>query len=406
MNMIRKVQQRFMMIPTLISAAMLLVIFGMIYFISFSSADRLARAHIALDLGNYRSENFLDAPTDRLGLCMEFTVRDGHIEHVRLDMVEEDERAQLLQAVLSANGHKIAVEGKTYYIGSQTVATPAGLENKYAIYDFTASQTHLTMLGISLACIYLVTIAAVALISHMLSKSAVAPLQQAFDKQKELVANASHELKTPLTIVSTNLDLIRSMPDQTVADQSKWLDSAAYQLSRMNHLIRQMLELTAMDQYRDRPIEQVDVNKLCKGMLLSFEAACYERNIDLQTSLAEGVYLRCNRDELEKLVTILVDNAKKYCEEGGRIRFELTRVSRNVCIRVSNTGGIPQDKIDKVFERFYKADPAHAENGNSFGLGLSIARSIAEWMGGEISCRNERDCAVFEVVLPLNHKYA
>lgn len=409
MNMFRKVQLRFTLIPTLISAAMLAAIFSMIYFISFTSAQRLASAHIAMELGRYQTDDYFDVPSDRIGLCMEITVQDGVIESERMEMVAPDDRPDLVQRVLAVQKGKIELNGRTYYVDcAENLQTTDGLVTKYAIYDYTASQSHLRMLQITLTIVYILTILIILWISYMLSDSAVAPLKQAFEKQKELVANASHELKTPLTIVSTNLDLVRSMPELSVAENAKWLDSASYQLTRMNHLIREMLELSALDAFQSQELQDVDVTDLCQGMLLSFEAACYEKNVTLESDIAPDLSLRCSRGELEKLVTILMDNAKKYCNESGTIRFSLQRVGRNLVVRVSNTGeGIPPEKLDRIFERFYKADAAHAESGNSFGLGLSIAQSIATWMGGNISCTSEQGgWTTFEVVLPLHHKYS
>ena len=225
----------------------------------------------------------------------------------------------------------------------------------------------------------------------------------AFEKEKELIANASHELKTPLTIIQTNLSLLESEPNSTILENKKWIDSSTLQLNRMNEMIIQMLELSKFeDQNKKVNKEIINLSELCEGLLLSFDALCFEKGIAFKTTIQPNILLECDRVETEKMITTLADNALKYTNVNGQIDVVLSATNKTISYKITNTGpGIPPEKISKIFDRFYKVDESHKENGNSYGLGLSIAKSIANSLGGDIKCTSEIDkYTTFEVTLP------
>ena len=261
-------------------------------------------------------------------------------------------------------------------------------------------------MNIILTCICIAGMLAIFLFFYFFARRAIKPVKQSFLRQQELIANASHELKTPLTVVKTNLELIQSDKSATVADNQKWLDSADYQLDRMQSLILDMLELT---KYETKNInlerEEIQINDIVEGMTLSFEAICYEKSIKLDYFAEEDINVVANKAEIEKIVGILLDNALKYTPRKGKMTLLLQKNRRHAVISLTNTGdGIPKEKLDHIFDRFYKVDPSHKDTGNSFGLGLSIAKSIVDSLKGEITC----ECQVgeytrFVVQLPLSY---
>ena len=233
-------------------------------------------------------------------------------------------------------------------------------------------------LGLTLLSVFLVSLVVITGLSYILAMSATKPIKDAFDKEKALLANASHELKTPITVAKTNLDLVLSDTHGTVSENQRWLEGAKYQIDRMNSLILQMLEISRLER-PDYQAEKSDVNisELIEGVFLSCEAGCYENNIRFVSSLQPDVFYRCNKIEAEKLITILVDNAIKYTPRGGEICITLAKTLKNISIKVTNTGeGIPPEMIDRIFDRFYKLDESHKEAGKSFGLGLSIVKFL------------------------------
>lgn len=317
---------------------------------------------------------------------------DAQIHEIASNLKED-------RAYVKLDGRRVVYElGNKGIVDNSTVSA-------YAIIDCTEQYQTLSTLGLTLLVVFIVSLAIIAFLSYILATSATKPVKDAFEKEKDLVANASHELKTPLTVAKTNLDLIASNPNVSVQENMKWIESARYQIDRMSNLVLQMLELSKIerDDYEVTKTN-LDLSSIIEGVLLSFEAACYENNIRFVSDVQPNIYYTCNALETEKLITILVDNAIKYTPKNGEIAVTMAKTLKSITIKVTNTGeGIPPEKLSKVFERFYKLDEAHKEAGNSFGLGLSIAKLIATSMGGDISCYSEiNKYTTFEIQLPIH----
>ena len=238
--------------------------------------------------------------------------------------------------------------------------------------------------------------AVLTLFSYMMSGFILSPARDALVRQKDLVANASHELKTPITIINANLDVIKNAPPD--ADNSKWIANIEAQTRRMNNLIIEMLEMSSFESDAYKPeITEFDLGELAEGSCLAFEAACYEKGIGVEYESEGSTVIRSDEKGWSKLIGILMDNAVKYTPERGRIIVRLERRKKSVCMTVSNDGEIPSDKIDKIFDRFYKA----GDNSGSFGLGLAMAKVITGGMNGNISCTSGNGRTVFTVCVPI-----
>lgn len=223
-------------------------------------------------------------------------------------------------------------------------------------------------------------------ISVFLANRTIKPIKEAFEKQQQFVADASHELKTPLTIIKTNLAVISENEDETVKSQSKWLGFINSQTERMSNLINDMLSLAKMDSMKQQlSLQNFNLSKLLDGILLSFEAAIFENNIELKEEIQRNIQFTGNRESLERLINILMDNAVKNTPKGGIISAGLSWDRGTIKIVVKNTGvGIPPEHIDKIFERFYRADSSRAREKGGYGLGLAIANSIVLQHHGKI----------------------
>ncbi|MDE6275060.1 MAG: HAMP domain-containing histidine kinase [Clostridia bacterium] len=323
------------------------------------------------------------------------------------DYFSQDEIQAVVKAV-TAKGNQDdefkTASGRRYKFIATSVQESGRPAIKYTVIDYTSSYKYIQIMSITLACICIVGMLAIFLFFYFFAKHAIEPVRQSFLRQQELIANASHELKTPLTVVKTNLELIQSDKNSTVADNGKWLDSAGYQLDRMQSLILDMLELT---KYESKNInserEELEINDIVEGMTLSFEAICYEKSIKLDYSADDNIKVAANKAEIEKIVGILLDNAIKYTLQNGKITLTLQKTRRHAIISMTNTGdGIPQEKLDHIFDRFYKVDSSHKDTGNSFGLGLSIAKSIVDSLKGKITCESQvGEYTKFIVELPL-----
>ncbi len=271
-----------------------------------------------------------------------------------------------------------------------------------AVIDRTGYRSQLLNTGLLTVLLYCCSVGLAALIAYLLSAKLLQPVADAMSKQRDLTANASHELKTPLTVIAANLSVIKSEPETTVADNIHWIESIDTQIVRMQDLITNMLELSKLEQ-SVLPFEQLDFSSVCEGACLSFEPVCFEKGVDIVTTITPGLNVLGDKRALERLVVILLDNAVKYCSENGKVGLKLTGDKKRVRLSVMNTGeSVTKEEATHVFDRFYRTDGARQnEDNKSFGLGLSIAYATAQAHGGAITCRGvEGKGTVFTVILP------
>ena len=219
-----------------------------------------------------------------------------------------------------------------------------------------------------------------------LSKWVVKPVQLAFDKQKQFIADASHELKTPLTIITTNAEVLTgALPND------KWLGHILDQSARMKVLINSLLELARLDAYSSKQaFIPFDMSKTVKNAALSFESIAYEYGKSFHMEIQEGLLLLGNETNIRELTTILLDNAFKYSNENGTISIRLSTYGDKKELQVHNTGkGISASDQKRIFERFYRSDASRSRESGGYGLGLSIAESIVKVHKGHISVKSD-----------------
>ena len=237
-----------------------------------------------------------------------------------------------------------------------------------------------------------------------LAHSAVKPVEQAWRQQKQFVADASHELKTPLTVILTNTELLQS-PDYDAAQKQTFLSGIDAMAKQMRALVERLLELArAENEQAACAFEPCDLSQITESSALLFEAALFERGLTLQTELEADIMVSGDRrqlSQLSQLVEIYLDNARKYAS-GGTVTVRLSRCGKNRCrLSVSNEGeAIAPQALRQIFDRFSRADAARTRDG-SFGLGLSIAQAIAQTHGGSVWAESETGVNTFFAELPM-----
>ena len=226
--------------------------------------------------------------------------------------------------------------------------------------------------------------AVIFLISLWLSGLAVKPVKRAWEQQKQFVADASHELKTPLTVILANNNIMMSHKDSTVADERQWLESTEEEANHMKKLIDNMLFLAKSDAGETKvQLSTVDFSEMAEACALNFEPVAFEKEIMIDTDIESGITLEGDATQLNQLVHILVDNAVKYADSGTTVTIRLQKHGDKVEFSVNNKGTpISKDDIEHIFDRFYRAEKSRTTKG--YGLGLSIARRITEGMNGKI----------------------
>lgn len=238
-------------------------------------------------------------------------------------------------------------------------------------------------------------------VSVLLSKWAVRPVEQAWRQQREFVAAASHELKTPLAVIMTNAQMLASS-DYDETKRTRFLGNILTMSQQMKHLVEQMLEQARTDNAQPTTItEKVVFSKLVSNAMLPFEPIFFEKGLTLSAQIEEDLVVVGSEEQLRQVVGILLDNAQKYSIAGGATTVLLTRCKKDRCrLIVQNQGeNISQEALTNIFKRFYRIDSARSRTG-SFGLGLSIAKNIVEQHKGKIWAKSQDGLNEFFVELP------
>lgn len=233
---------------------------------------------------------------------------------------------------------------------------------------------------------------------------ALRPVEQAWTAQRRFIADASHELKTPLTVILANASILAKHPEKTLEEQMQWVEGTQEEALRMQELVADMLSLAQAESAESFERSRVDMSALVSKEVLQFESVAFERHVTIADKTDEGIFVEGDTRKLEKLVGTLVDNACKYAQEDSIVTVQLATEGRKAVLAVRNMGNpIPVEDIDHVFDRFYRADAARTrDDSKSFGLGLAIAREIAESHGGSIKVRSsDADGTTFSVTLPI-----
>jgi len=306
------------------------------------------------------------------------------------------EGKQWKYAITQMKKQVIQENGKSYTV----------VENKYqimfldvTIYKRTLFQLFTTLLSVGLIMLFVIFI-----ISLYFANRVIKPIAEAWERQKRFVADASHELKTPLSIINANYDVLLANQEETIQSQLKWLNYIKIGTDRMTKLINDLLSLAKMEDMRFA-IQKVPFNmsNVIDDVILSMEAVMAEKDIKLIRFIEPDIIVKSDPERVKHVVTILFDNAVKYTDKKGQIDISLRKLKRHVVFSIKNSGkGIPKQDLPRIFDRFYRVDPSRAQETGSYGLGLSIAKAIIDRLGGEIyaeSVENEYTTFTFTIGL-------
>ena len=242
-------------------------------------------------------------------------------------------------------------------------------------------------------------------LSFFLARMSLRPVEHAFSEQQRFVQDASHELKTPLTVILANLSILKSRPAATIQEEMLWIQNTETEARRMQELTERLLFLAKADSKRFSPkIERLSLSQLTEAAALPFTALAFERGLSLETKLEAELYVKGDARALTQLLAILIDNALKYAKSGSVVTVRLARQKKQALLSVHNEGEvIPQDALPHLFDRFYRVDKSRARAQGGYGLGLSIAKTIAHAHGGDIRVESSAEHGTcFTTTLPLS----
>ena len=228
------------------------------------------------------------------------------------------------------------------------------------------------------------------------SKRAVRPFEINSNRQKQFITDASHELKTPLAIISANAEVL-----QYKGDGNEWTQNIIDQTKHMGKLINQLLVLAKLDEVQEKSEKQeADLKLLLEETIEPFEEVATQKKVTLKLHLEEGATIRVNREQIAQLVSILTENAAKYVNDGGKIVWRLTKTQHGAVLVVKNTTEKELPDTKRMFDRFYRSDSSRSSKTGGQGIGLSIAKKIVDSHKGSITAKAGDGMVTFRVSLP------
>lgn len=232
-------------------------------------------------------------------------------------------------------------------------------------------------------------------LSVFLARKIVNPLEASYQKQKQFISDAGHELKTPISVVSANAELL----SREIGDNG-WLQNIQYENERMGMLVAQLLDLARTENVTPQ-MEHIDFSRLVAGEALPFESVAFEKGLVLNSNIANGIGVEGNSTQLKQIISILLDNAIRHSKERGEVWLTLTKEHGFAKLSVINKGDeIPTEQREQIFERFYRVDTARNGEDKHYGLGLAIAKAIATSHKGYIGVGCFNGFVEFKVQIP------
>ena len=401
--MLKRLRIKFICINMLIVTAMLCVILGMVFYFTKQNleaeslrtmqtiAEELSRPgphgqrHMEIRLPYFILEIGPEGEIIAAG--------DGYY-----DLSDREFLQELIEAVLEAKERTGVIPG--YHLRYQCVVAP--VSQRIVFVDTSSEQNTLRDLIKTCAAIGTVSLLAFFLISLVLARWAVKPIERAWIQQRQFVADASHELKTPLTVILTNAELLQE-PDRDEKARAQFSSSILVMANQMRGLVESLLELARLDSGTVKTaVSQLDLSELISDAILPFEPLYFEQGLEIRSAIEPNIKVSGSERHLRQTAEILLDNAMKYSDAPAVVQVELKRHGLHSLLSVSNPGKpISPEELKNIFKRFYRIDKARSMN-HSYGLGLSIAESIVKEHRGRIWAGSKAGINTFYVELPIS----
>ena len=401
--MLKKLRLKFILINMAIVTGLLVVLLGLVYQFTENDLDAESNAMLQSLAMSIKKEAVPNRDV-RLPYLTLYITDSGDVLSAgttHYDFSKTSFIRELINAVYDQGSKTGYLEE---YGFKYMVITEPGVQ-KMAFVDITGQQDSLDSLIDTLLITGGIALAAFCLVSILLAFWAVRPVARAWQQQKQFVSDASHELKTPLTVIMSNAELLQS-PDCDEGSRQQFSENILTSSRQMRSLVEGLLELARADNGQvQTAFAPVDFSKTVSDAVLPFEPLFFERSLTLNSRVEPGITVNGSENHLRQIVDILLDNAGKY-SDAGIVDLCLQRQGRNQCLlTVANPGNpIQEEDLERIFQRFYRADTARSNTG-SFGLGLSIAQSVVQQHGGQIWAESNETGNRFSVLLPCQSEH-
>lgn len=412
--MIKRLQRKFVLISTFALIIVLLTIIGSITSIAYYRAKTEVNNVLTMLINNdgklptkhvqKRQNSFLQSRFSREGMFQYryFSAKitnggdDIHINNQHILTVQPDTIARLARQLSGSR----RTTGIVFYNGTNYAykIKRTARSTKIVFLDeslLMSESNEILRVGIAIGTISLVLYT---LILAAFSKRAIRPIIEAERRQREFIANAGHELKTPLTVIEANTEM-----QEMTNGENEWTENTKAQIQRLTRLINNLVSLARMGEQPDFKISTVDVSAVTKKVVDSFQVVAQQNHQQLHVNIQKGLTAQAEEYRFEELINILLDNANKYCDPHGVIQLTLNKARRSKAVNLTVANSYANGKnVDyhKFFERFYRADTSHQIGKKSgFGIGLAMALQIVTAFRGKIKANYKKGMISFHVTL-------
>lgn len=336
---------------------------------------------------------FTDSPMFKLSTFYTVAISDsGEIletENSQPSVHSDDNLEKLAQEIINGDKNFGTADNLAFFKTNKNGYTLVSFMDNTVVNESAMTLFRYTLIfgGIALVIFFFLSI--------LLAQKIVKPLEESYQKQKQFISDAGHELKTPVSVVSANVDLL----SREIAE-NQWLANIKYENERMGILVAQLLELARTENVTPQN-EHIDFSHLVEGEVLPFESVAFENGLSLSSKISPNISVVGDSSRLKQLVSILIDNAIRHSTISDEIQLNLTAEHGNAKLSVINRGeAIPKEQRDKIFERFYRMDSVRSGEDNHYGLGLAIAKAIVTSHKGSIAVDCHDGFVEFKVKIP------
>lgn len=314
-----------------------------------------------------------------------------------LDIVNHTNNENIDEKYITDIAYKIIDDDKKSYVSNllfNSYSFSFNDDNTLTIID-NSNQTQRMQKYFLITIVNIIILELIAyFLTKFLSKWTTDPVNESFEREKRFIADASHELKTPISVIMASVDAFDN------DHNNKWIMNIKSESERMSKLVKNLLDLNKLENNFEIDKKRENLSKIIENAILTFESLFYENKIKLEYNISPNIYFYCNCESMKELMSVLIDNAIKYSDIKGKITVNLFIEEKNIVLEVKNKGiPIAKNDTEKIFERFYKVDKSRNRVFDNYGLGLSIAKRIVELHNGTISAISERRITTFKIVL-------
>lgn len=397
--MIRKFQRKFVLITMItlffILSLIILAATSLNYYNMNSRADAFLEL-LSENQGNIskedlRSLNEQSFYTENIPYEMRYFIVDFKddtvIDRSHMESISEEEGKILSGFMLKNEGNKGTIQNMRYLIDRD--------HSQLYVLNIYEGQKAFENFFVNTVFISVMSLFAVFIIVSVFSKKAIKPMTEGLLKQRKFITDAGHEIKTPLSIIAANCEVL-----ELQYGRNEWIESTQNQVRRMNLLIKNLLTLAKMDEENiDIHFVTLNLSEIAEEIIQPFTVLADQKGIEVQKRIEKNLYISADPNRISHLISILMDNSIKYTPVDGVIEIYLERKGKNIIIDFINTvEKMPEGNLERLFDRFHREDDSRTSEGGGYGIGLSLARAVVKSHGGRIrASKAEKDKIRFRV---------